>query len=574
MPNTHTTLTSLFSDIADAIRNKTGSSADIVADNFPTEIDAIPTGVTPAEFNDVNFYDYDGTILYSYTAAEALALTELPANPSHTGLTAQGWNWSLTEMQTQVRSCGMCDVGQMYVTDDGKTRLYIKIEYPEDLEVHVTWYQSVANGVVIDWGDGSATETFAGTTIADGTCVHTYAALGEYMITMTPASSSVQIRLGNNEVSCGLMGSFVSDSTSATYGHTTSQKVLRKVECGANVYRLNNYALTMCTNLQTVTIPNTLDRLNNSSVFWICTNLVGIVVPRNPSITAAASATLPSQYAAYASSLKFISISPTVQATAGYTTTYASNLKRLIYPYTCTGMSASSTQVALFYEMRSVRQIILDNWVGIGPGTNLCNECRSLVELNIPEDAAMTVSSNTQFGTAFQYCMSLRKVWLPSATQYISVNAFRCCGSMEELHVRATTPPTITSTTFSTMSTDCKIYVPSSRAPIFDLATLTLGAAVRSQLVSGTNEIYFEVLDGAVSITINGTTTAGIDPSTYGLTFSSAQNYDRVYIDIEYDGSAITSYSTPVGVNATILNAYASATNWTTYASQLRIEGT
>lgn len=44
MPNTHTTLTSLFSDIADSIRAKTGSSADIVADNFPTEIAAIPSG--------------------------------------------------------------------------------------------------------------------------------------------------------------------------------------------------------------------------------------------------------------------------------------------------------------------------------------------------------------------------------------------------------------------------------------------------------------------------------------------------------------------------------------------------
>lgn len=44
MPNTHTTLTSLFSDIADAIREKTGGSADIVADSFPTAISSIPTG--------------------------------------------------------------------------------------------------------------------------------------------------------------------------------------------------------------------------------------------------------------------------------------------------------------------------------------------------------------------------------------------------------------------------------------------------------------------------------------------------------------------------------------------------
>lgn len=40
----HSNLGSLFSDIADAIRNKTGSSSEIVADNFPSAIASIPTG--------------------------------------------------------------------------------------------------------------------------------------------------------------------------------------------------------------------------------------------------------------------------------------------------------------------------------------------------------------------------------------------------------------------------------------------------------------------------------------------------------------------------------------------------
>lgn len=44
MPNTHATLTSLFSDIADAIREKTGDTAQIVADNFPAAIEDISGG--------------------------------------------------------------------------------------------------------------------------------------------------------------------------------------------------------------------------------------------------------------------------------------------------------------------------------------------------------------------------------------------------------------------------------------------------------------------------------------------------------------------------------------------------
>jgi len=48
MANTYTTLSSLFTAIANAIRSKTGSSDTIKADDFPTAIANIPTsGGTP-----------------------------------------------------------------------------------------------------------------------------------------------------------------------------------------------------------------------------------------------------------------------------------------------------------------------------------------------------------------------------------------------------------------------------------------------------------------------------------------------------------------------------------------------
>ena len=43
MANTHENLASLFTDIADSIRAKTGSAEGIIADNFPEEIAAIDT---------------------------------------------------------------------------------------------------------------------------------------------------------------------------------------------------------------------------------------------------------------------------------------------------------------------------------------------------------------------------------------------------------------------------------------------------------------------------------------------------------------------------------------------------
>ena len=76
---------------------------------------------------DVNFFDYDGTVIAAYTAAEFANLSVMPNNPSHDGLTAQGWNWSLADAKTYVMTYGALDIGQMYITSDGKTRFYITI---------------------------------------------------------------------------------------------------------------------------------------------------------------------------------------------------------------------------------------------------------------------------------------------------------------------------------------------------------------------------------------------------------------------------------------------------------------
>lgn len=68
MPNNHETLTSLFEDIADAIREKTGSEESIVADEFPEAIAAIPTGGGEDLIQHAQIPDYVKT--------EALALAE------------------------------------------------------------------------------------------------------------------------------------------------------------------------------------------------------------------------------------------------------------------------------------------------------------------------------------------------------------------------------------------------------------------------------------------------------------------------------------------------------------------
>ena len=65
-------------------------------------------GTVGVEEKDVNFYDYDGTCLCSYTAQEAQQLTALPTTPIHEGLTFQEWNFTLAKIKEYASDIGQC----------------------------------------------------------------------------------------------------------------------------------------------------------------------------------------------------------------------------------------------------------------------------------------------------------------------------------------------------------------------------------------------------------------------------------------------------------------------------------
>lgn len=153
---------------------------------YAEKIGEIPTGGVVSK--DIDFYDYDGTLVASWTLEELAEATALPDNPTHEGLTAKGWNWSLAGLKARGKPT---DVGQMYVTSDGKTRIRVMIrEYLFDGgtfgEVNLVFSQSVSGGTTVDWGDGSPTETAVNED--DMTApYHTYAQSGDYTITLTVA---------------------------------------------------------------------------------------------------------------------------------------------------------------------------------------------------------------------------------------------------------------------------------------------------------------------------------------------------------------------------------------------------
>lgn len=150
------------------------------------------TGTLVTGDEDVLFIDYDGTELYGYSKAEFLALTEMPPNPTHAGLTAQGWNWTLADAKEYVTACNMLVIGQHYVTSDGKTRVYLDVSIT--LHSIFKFSQTVSNGVTVNWGDGSAEETVSGT--GSQTVQHNYSNYGQYVVTFNVTSGTMVMGLG------------------------------------------------------------------------------------------------------------------------------------------------------------------------------------------------------------------------------------------------------------------------------------------------------------------------------------------------------------------------------------------
>lgn len=131
--------------------------------------------------NDVNFWDYDGRLIASYSASEFAALTALPDNPTRDGLTAQGWNWTLADAKTHVAAFGYLDIGQMYRASDGVTKIWVEVPY-DGFAATMKFYQNGANTVHFCWGDTNTEFTLS----TNGACstTHTYQKAGGYIITM------------------------------------------------------------------------------------------------------------------------------------------------------------------------------------------------------------------------------------------------------------------------------------------------------------------------------------------------------------------------------------------------------
>ena len=233
--------------------------------------DTEESGTTGIAEKDVNFYDYDGTCVYAYTVAEAQALTELPAGPTHDGLTFQGWNWSLENVKALTRPMS---IGAMYITDDGTTRLYITLQEGRTSPMLGV---GVNGTVTVDWGDGTEPDVLTGTSVraTQWTPNHAYVKPGDYVIRLTvDGEMAFQGNSSTSGGACILSYSNGLDKRSYAYW-----KALRRVEIGDNVACIDNYAFRRCYKLESISFPSGFIGIGMEYPFQNCHGLSALVIP-------------------------------------------------------------------------------------------------------------------------------------------------------------------------------------------------------------------------------------------------------------------------------------------------------
>lgn len=375
--------------------------------------------------NDVTFYDYDGTILYSYKADEFLALTELPKLDDKEGLKADGWNWTLEDAKEQVMECGMCDIGAHYVTDTGETRVYIDLV--DDNNLHFNLH-NLKSGVLIDWGDGNSEMSESGK-VAN----HDYKKVGQYIVKLT--TTNEYLDLGG----------------SSSYGFVwaPATSAVKRIELGNNV-KLLQRAFEGFIALESVSLPSN-QNMPTWYLFDKCRALKHITMPNT--VQSCADYCFSNNC-----SMTSLCLPKSITSLNKYMTGLYS-LKSLILPigYTSTQSSFLSSAYSLQrLSVPSTFQSVNGGW----------ESWKSLTRVHISEGAKNVGS--------FYQAENLYSVKIPSSL--LSVPAFSQCSNLSLIDISAATSVIPASSSFSLPSA-CKVVVPDALYDEWIAATKWSGIA-------------------------------------------------------------------------------------------------
>ena len=443
-------------DIKTALSNKGQTVGDNILD-YAGAINSISGGGIPVYRNwwKVYFIDYDGTVL-SYQEVNDGDDFVFPDAPNHEDKWMRFTGWNETSNHTKdydPQDIYTIVIGAIYdVIDQQDTGENTKLMFNAHsltMTISLTLTSKVADGITIDWGDGTTT-TSSSTSKTEYTHTYDMSYLGKDVVV------EIQCADGNtytfDKVKTGLdniMPTNVKFGKGCTsIGDYAFQDCysLQSVSIQSSVSSIGQYAFYYCYSLQSVSIQSCVTSIGNQA-FRECRSLQSVSIPS--SVTK-----IGDQLFYYCYSLQSVTIPSSVKSIGSSVFGNCHSLQSVSIPSSVTNLNSNQ-----FSECHSLQSVSIPSSV-----TNIneyvftkcypyiynktiinadnTNSIYNVVEVETDKVNSKFVNSVTipssvsSIGnTAFQSCYSLRSVTIPSSVTKIGDQAFIYCYNLQSVSI-------------------------------------------------------------------------------------------------------------------------------------------
>jgi len=342
---------------------------------------------------------------------------------------------------------------------------------------------------------------------------------------------------------------------------------LTSVVIGSSVTSIGSFAFGNCSGLTSITIPSSVTTIGNQA-FWSCTGLTSFTIPGNVTsigdnafdictkLKTFTVADANPNYSSYEGVLfnkdKSVLIAYPNSKSSIYTIpssvkTIGNNAFGSCYGLAnvVIGNNVTSMGTGAFYNCNGLVSVSIGSGI-TAIGNDVFHNCYNLSSITIPDNVT-TIGQN-----AFGYCTGLTSVNLGKGITSIDINAFtNCngltvltipgrvtsmgdwalsyCSGLKELHCKALTPPTVTSSTFYDIDkTSCKLYVP-------------IGTAAKYKGAAGWSEFKTVIEEVGTSISQTEISSIKVYKDQDAVVIEGANTGDRIAV-YSVSGSMLQSF--------------------------------
>ena len=499
-------LTSIYNakkDIKSAITEKGKTVGDNILD-YAAAIRSIEQGSGGSSsyrnWWKVYFIDYDGTVL-SYQEVNDGADFVFPDAPNHEDKLMRFTGWNQTSNHTtdyDPQDIYTIVIGALYNVIDtvGNTKLMFNA-HSLTMTTGFTLTSTVADGITIDWGDGTTT-TSSSTDQFEYTHTYDRSYLGKDVTVEIQCADGntytfdkvkteldnimpTNVKLGKGCTSIGMYAfencqslQSINIPSSVTYigvGVFNNCQSLQSINIPSSVTSIEGNTFQNCYSLKSVTIPSSVTSIGNGS-FSSCYSLKSVTIPQSVRYIffnafdyckSLLSVSIPQNI----KNIKrnFDNCNPVIYNKYLNNGNNPNSIYNNIELESNTGSGAfcrsviipsSSTSIVdgAFYKCSNLQSVTIPPSV-TSIADSAFNGCSSLQSVNIPSGVT-SIGSN-----AFENCYSLQSVVIPSSVTSIGGQAFFLCYSLQSINI----PSSVTSIEGNTLlgcSSLQSINIPSS----------------------------------------------------------------------------------------------------------------